>query len=86
MTNIAIVFFSFCLLNHESGLHLQEELSHSRFLRDIYEDLIGSLVEISLEENIFTSQPCRDNTLYLLKLINELVIIESGDKLLVCHL
>ncbi|THU62740.1 hypothetical protein C4D60_Mb01t08320 [Musa balbisiana] len=68
---------NFLLLNLE-----QEELSHSRFLRDIYEDLIGSLVEISLEENIFTSQPCRDNTLYLLKLINELVIIESGDKLL----
>ncbi|CAL9114662.1 unnamed protein product [Musa textilis] len=68
---------NFLLLNLE-----QEELSHSHFLRDIYEDLIGSLVEISLEENIFTSQPCRDNTLYLLKLINELVIIESGDKLL----
>lgn len=64
----------------------QENRNHARFLRGIFEDLIGSLLEISSEDNIFMSQPCRDNTLYLLKLINDLVIIESGNNVLVVNL
>ena len=47
------------------------------------EDIIGSLIEGSSDENIFYTQPCRDNTLYLLRLTDELLISESGDKLLV---
>ncbi|XP_042456540.1 BEACH domain-containing protein B isoform X2 [Zingiber officinale] len=68
---------NFLWLNFE-----KENRTHARFLRGIFEDLIGSLLEISSEDNIFMSQPCRDNTLYLLKLINDLVIIESGDNVL----
>lgn len=68
---------NFLLLNFEQG-----ELLHLHLLRDIFEDVIGSLVELSSEENIFISQPCRDNTLYLLKLIDEFLINESSKKLL----
>lgn len=55
----------------------------SDLLKDIFEDLSGSLIEISPDENIFLLQPCRDNTLYLLKLIDDLLVSESGIKLLV---
>ncbi|XP_078166919.1 binding protein isoform X2 [Carex rostrata] len=54
----------------------------SDLLKDIFEDLSGSLIEISPDENIFLLQPCRDNTLYLLKLIDDLLVSESGIKLL----
>ncbi|PKA52227.1 hypothetical protein AXF42_Ash010123 [Apostasia shenzhenica] len=50
-------------------------------LRDIFEDLIASLLDVSSDDNIFMSQPCRDNSLYLLKLADELLISENGDKL-----
>ncbi|KAG0476323.1 hypothetical protein HPP92_013164 [Vanilla planifolia] len=66
---------NFLLLNYEQGRML-----HSNFLREIFEDLVGSLFKVSSEENIFVSQPCRDNTLYLLKLADELFISEYGDK------
>ncbi|XP_038988519.1 LOW QUALITY PROTEIN: BEACH domain-containing protein B-like [Phoenix dactylifera] len=68
---------NFLLLKFEQG-----ELLHQCLLRDIFEDIIGSLIELSSEENILISQPCRDNTLYLLKLIDELLIKESSDRLL----
>ncbi|KAJ4757798.1 BEACH domain-containing protein B [Rhynchospora pubera] len=54
----------------------------SELLKDIFEDLAGSLIEISSDENIFLLQPCRDNTLYLLKLIDDLLLSESGIKLM----
>jgi hypothetical protein len=53
-------------------------------LRDIFEDLIGSLLETSSEESVFNSQPCRDNILYLLNLSHELFVDQIGIKLLVC--
>ncbi|KAK2659945.1 hypothetical protein Ddye_006478 [Dipteronia dyeriana] len=59
----------------------QEGISYKYFLRDIYEDLIRRLVDLSSEENIFISQPCRDNTLYLLRLIDEMLISEMDHKL-----
>ncbi|XP_038974911.1 BEACH domain-containing protein B isoform X4 [Phoenix dactylifera] len=68
---------NFLLLKFEQG-----ELLHQCLLRDIFEDIIGNLIELSSEENILISQPCRDNTLYLLKLIDELLIKESSDRLL----
>ncbi|EXB79620.1 BEACH domain-containing protein lvsC [Morus notabilis] len=52
-----------------------------RFLRDIYGDLIQRLVDLSSEENIFISQPCRDNALYLLKLVDEMLISETDHEL-----
>ncbi|KAL3023955.1 hypothetical protein AAZX31_04G093500 [Glycine max] len=55
--------------------------SYRFFLRDIYEDLIQNLVELSAMDNIFISQPCRDNTLYLLRLIDEMLISEIDKEL-----
>lgn len=37
-------------------------------------------------DNIFISQPCRDNTLYLLRLIDEMLISEIDKELPVLHL
>lgn len=62
---------------------MQRELSHLNFVRDIFEDLIERLVGMSYEENIFVLQPCRDNALYLLKLLDEMLINERGHKFLV---
>ncbi|CAA2974013.1 BEACH domain-containing B isoform X1 [Olea europaea subsp. europaea] len=59
----------------------QGGISYQSFLRDIYEDLIQRLIELSTEENIFVSQPCRDNMLYLLKLVDEMLISEIDHKL-----
>ena len=63
--------------------NLQGQLPNSYLLRDIFEDLIGSLLETSSEENVFNSQPCRDNILYLLNLCHELFVDQIGIKLLV---
>ncbi|XP_058069394.1 BEACH domain-containing protein B isoform X3 [Magnolia sinica] len=67
---------NFLLLDSEQADH-----SHQHLLRDIFEDLIERLVALSSEENIFVSQPCRDNTLYLLRLVDEILISERGHKL-----
>ncbi|CAN8244848.1 unnamed protein product [Cochlearia groenlandica] len=52
------------------------------FLRDLYEDLIQRLVELSSEDNIFLLHPCRDNVLYLLRLVDEMLVREFGSRLL----
>ncbi|XP_077215298.1 binding protein isoform X2 [Tasmannia lanceolata] len=67
---------NFILLHCEQGDH-----SHQNLIRDIFEDLIERLVGLPSEENIFVSQPCRDNTLYLLRLVDEMLISERGHKL-----
>ncbi|XP_042494689.1 BEACH domain-containing protein B-like isoform X2 [Macadamia integrifolia] len=59
----------------------QGDLSCRDLLRDIFEDLVGRLVELSSEDNIFVSQPLRDNTLFLLRLVDEMIIAEIGQKL-----
>uniref|UniRef100_A0A162A6C6 BEACH domain-containing protein n=1 Tax=Daucus carota subsp. sativus TaxID=79200 RepID=A0A162A6C6_DAUCS len=59
----------------------QDGISYQYLLRDIYEDLVQRLVELSSEENIFFAQPCRDNILYLLKLVDDLLISEIDAKL-----
>ncbi|KAK2977991.1 hypothetical protein RJ640_023529 [Escallonia rubra] len=56
-------------------------MSYRCLLRDLYMDIILRLIDLSSEENIFVLQPCRDNTLYLLKLIDELLISEVDNKL-----
>ncbi|KAI3726569.1 hypothetical protein L1987_66367 [Smallanthus sonchifolius] len=55
--------------------------SYWYMLRDIYEDLMKQLVDLSSRENILSLQPCRDNTLYLLKLIDEMLISELDNNL-----
>ncbi|KAL0322863.1 UNVERIFIED_CONTAM: BEACH domain-containing protein B, partial [Sesamum angustifolium] len=59
----------------------QVGVSSQSFLRDLYEDLIQKLVNLSSEENVFVSQPCRDNTLYLVKLVDEMLISEMDYRL-----
>ncbi|KAL4566093.1 hypothetical protein LXL04_030203 [Taraxacum kok-saghyz] len=67
---------NFLLMQHEHG-----GKSYWYLLRDIYEDLMKRLVDLSSRENILSSQPCRDNTLYLLKLVDEMLISELDNKL-----
>ena len=64
----------------------QGGMSYQYLLRDIYEDLIQRLVDISSDDNIFVSQPCRDNTLYLLRLVDEMLISELDIKLPVLNI
>lgn len=59
----------------------QGSISYRYLLRDIYEDLVQRLIELSSDDNIFLSQPCRDNTLYLFKLVDDLLIFEIDAKL-----
>nr|XP_028963058.1 BEACH domain-containing protein B isoform X2 [Malus domestica] len=67
---------TFLLMQSEHG-----GISFRYLLRDIYKDLISKLVELSSEENIFILQPCRDNTLYLLRLVDEMLISEIDQNL-----
>ncbi|KAJ0790760.1 putative transcription factor WD40-like family [Helianthus annuus] len=55
--------------------------SYWYMLRDIYEDLMKHLVDLSSRENVLSLQPCRDNTFYLLKLIDEMLISELDNNL-----
>lgn len=59
----------------------QRGVSYQYLLRDVYDDLIRGLMDLSSEENIFLSQPCRDNTLYLLRLVDEMLTSEIEHKL-----
>ncbi|XP_010254571.1 PREDICTED: BEACH domain-containing protein B isoform X2 [Nelumbo nucifera] len=63
---------NFLLMHCEQG-----EISRD-LLHDIFDDVIGKLVEASFEDDIFVLQPCRDNTLYLLRLVDEMLINELG--------
>ncbi|KAJ4963542.1 hypothetical protein NE237_023481 [Protea cynaroides] len=67
---------NFLLVQWEQG-----DISCRDLLRDIIEDLVGRLVELSSEGNFFVSQPIRDNTLYLLRLVDEMLIAEIGHKI-----
>uniref|UniRef100_A0A0A9DC66 BEACH domain-containing protein n=1 Tax=Arundo donax TaxID=35708 RepID=A0A0A9DC66_ARUDO len=93
--NMYSLVLSYCLFSVKGGWHQLEDttnflllkieqgqLPNSCLLRDIFEDLVGSLLETSSEEDIFSSQPCRDNILYLVKLIHELFVDQIGIKLL----
>ncbi|XP_047961281.1 BEACH domain-containing protein B isoform X2 [Salvia hispanica] len=59
----------------------QVGISYQSFVRDIYEDLTQKLINSSAEENIFICQPCRDNTFYLVKLVDEMLISELDNRL-----
>ncbi|KAH7524781.1 hypothetical protein FEM48_Zijuj06G0155600 [Ziziphus jujuba var. spinosa] len=62
-------------------MHCEQGDISCHLLRALYEDLVRALVELSSEENIFISQPCRDNTLYLLRLVDEMLSSEVDRKL-----
>ncbi|KAK3423455.1 hypothetical protein EUGRSUZ_F00430 [Eucalyptus grandis] len=59
----------------------QDGMPCHKLLHDIFHDLVQKLVDLSSEENMFVFQPCRDNTLYLLKLVDEMLISELDNKL-----
>ncbi|CAL5040017.1 unnamed protein product [Urochloa decumbens] len=61
----------------------QGQLSSFDLLRDILDDIAGSLLQKSVKDNNFLLQPCCDNVLYFLNLIQELLINQMGVKLLV---
>lgn len=67
-------------------MFVQVGISYQLFVRDIYEDLTQKLINSSAEENTFVSQPCRDNVLYLVKLVDEMLISELDNRLPVCGL
>ncbi|KAG6608127.1 BEACH domain-containing protein B, partial [Cucurbita argyrosperma subsp. sororia] len=67
---------TFLIMQSEKG-----QVSFKYFLRDMYEDLIQMLVDLSSGENIFVTQPCRDNTLYLLRLVDDMLIAELDHQL-----
>nr|BAD25221.1 putative LvsC [Oryza sativa Japonica Group] len=92
--NMYSLVLTYCLCSMKGGWHQLEDttnflllkieqgqLPNSCLIRDIFEDIVGSLLETSSEENLFL-QPCRDNILYLLKLIHELFVDQIGIKLL----
>ncbi|QHN94309.1 BEACH domain-containing protein B [Arachis hypogaea] len=62
-------------------MHSEDGNSCPNFLRDMYDDIIQNMVELSAVDNIFISQPCRDNTLYLLRLIDDMLISEIDKEL-----
>ncbi|KAL6888469.1 hypothetical protein ACP4OV_009495 [Aristida adscensionis] len=93
--NMYSLVLSYCLCSVKGGWHHLEDttnflilkieqgqLPNSFLLRDIFEDLVGSLLETSSEENLFVTQPCRDNILYLLKLSHELFVDQIGIRFL----
>ncbi|KAJ8762560.1 hypothetical protein K2173_007999 [Erythroxylum novogranatense] len=59
----------------------QGGLAYRYLFRDVYLDLTKMLVSFSSQENIFATQPCRDNTLFLLRLVDEMVISETEHKI-----
>ncbi|XP_039804100.1 BEACH domain-containing protein B-like isoform X5 [Panicum virgatum] len=60
----------------------QGQLSSLDLLRDIFDDIAGSLLQKSVKDNIFLFQPCCDNVLHFLNLIHELLVNQMGIKLL----
>lgn len=76
-----IIFLGLC---EQFVTFVQGGKSYQYLLRDIYEDLITRLVDLSSKESILSLQPCRDNTFYLLKLVDEMLVSELDNKLPVC--
>ncbi|XP_006338039.1 BEACH domain-containing protein B isoform X2 [Solanum tuberosum] len=62
---------NFLLVQCEQG-----GIAYRHFLRDLYEDLVRKLLDLSAVENVLITQPCRDNMLYLLKLVDEMLLSE----------
>lgn len=60
---------------------LQGQLSEFHTLHVLLGDLVEAIVQgLPLQASLFT-QPCRDNALYLLSLVDELILGEAFDLL-----
>ncbi|XP_057837661.2 BEACH domain-containing protein B isoform X1 [Cryptomeria japonica] len=55
----------------------QAQVSGLTLMHELLEDLVKELLDIALKQTIFAVQPCRDNTLYLLTLIDEMLIKDT---------
>ncbi|CAN4122405.1 unnamed protein product [Withania somnifera] len=62
---------NFLLVQCEQG-----GIAYRHFLRDLYDDIVRKLLDLSAVENVLVTQPCRDNMLYLLKLVDEMLLSE----------
>ncbi|KAH9329817.1 hypothetical protein KI387_001925, partial [Taxus chinensis] len=65
-------------------LHLyleQAQLSRVTIMHELLGDLVKALLDVASKESLFSVQPCRDNTLYLLILIDELLIKDTLNSL-----
>ncbi|XP_057974811.1 BEACH domain-containing protein B isoform X2 [Malania oleifera] len=59
----------------------QSGIQYRLLFRDLFMDLVQRLVDLPSEDNIFITQPCRDNTLYLLRLVDEMLVSEVDHNL-----
>ncbi|XP_078448149.1 binding protein [Wolffia australiana] len=66
---------NYLLLSFKNG-----QLPNHRLLQHIFVDLTTGLLEVAQQDAMLLTQPCRDNTLYLLKLLDEMLINENFDK------
>lgn len=55
----------------------QGQLSRRILMNELLDDLIQGLIDIASKQNMLTVQPCRDNTLYLLTLLDETLIRDT---------
>lgn len=66
-----------CCIDVAMGIELQGYLSTFHTLHVLLGDLFEAMVQgLPLQASLFT-QPCRDNTLYLLALVDELVMRDA---------
>jgi hypothetical protein len=69
--------FMTCCIDVAMGIELQGYLSTFHTLHVLLGDLFEAMVQgLPLQASLFT-QPCRDNTLYLLALVDELVMRDA---------
>jgi hypothetical protein len=69
--------FMTCCIDVAMGIELQGYLSTFHTLHVLLGDLFEATVQgLPLQASLFT-QPCRDNTLYLLALVDELVMRDA---------
>ncbi|MCO5595749.1 hypothetical protein L7F22_049797 [Adiantum nelumboides] len=88
--NIFTIIHCFCMYRLKGGWrHLERTvnlvyiyaekglLSKINLLHRIYGDLLEALLQARSEDSVQMPQPCRDNTLYLMNLLDELLIEET---------
>uniref|UniRef100_A0A7N0VH18 BEACH domain-containing protein B n=1 Tax=Kalanchoe fedtschenkoi TaxID=63787 RepID=A0A7N0VH18_KALFE len=92
--NIFCIALSHYLCSVKGGWqHLEETINfllmhcenmgipYKNILRDMYDDIVKRLLSLSSDESILISQPCRDNALFLLRLVDETLVCDIDHKL-----
>lgn len=60
-------------------------IPYRNLLRDMYDDLVKRVLSLSSDDSILISQPCRDNALFLLRLVDETLVSDIDHTLPVFH-